>query len=109
MALTIAIQNRDGTPGVLGDVYMCVAKITFDNSYPTGGLALTAGTLKLPPEATLKYVNVTPATGYVFAFDYTSNKVLAYRSAASGAAMLEVTNGVDLSTIVARCFAIAGV
>jgi hypothetical protein len=56
-----------------------VVKFTFSDSYPTGGEALAPADFKLEY---LAFVFAHPSSGYQFSFDYTANKILAYRLAA---------------------------
>lgn len=52
--------------------------IAFDDSYPTGGEALTLSKL---PLKRVSNVLIETNSGYVFQYDYTNNKIIAYRSA----------------------------
>lgn len=94
MALTITKVNDF----VVGDRMCVIADVTFDSSYTTGGLSLTASNLGL---FSLDIVDATMARGSNdFAFDYTNNRLLAF----SGAS--EVTNATNLSTVTSRIMAI---
>jgi hypothetical protein len=80
--------------------------LTFDSSYPAGGLALKPSDVGLK---TIDQVIVAgparknDATSAVLAsYDHTNGKVLAFWSAGSGAAPTQVTATTDLSTYTAR-------
>lgn len=91
------------TDWVSGPKRHWVGKITFDSSYPTGGEALTASDFGLQ---VLEDLIINPTLGYVFHWDKTNAKVIAYRSAGSAAALAEVPDTTNLSTVGARAFAI---
>lgn len=91
MALTVTEIRKARANEAFENLY----KIAFDNSYTTGGLALTSAQLGFTgadPERVLVFA----AKGYSFFYDTTNKKVLAYT-----AANTEVANGVDLSVILA--------
>lgn len=105
MAMTVA--DTDGGPPSRvvgakipkGDV---VKTITFDSSYPTGGLSLTPAMLGL---ASVDKFEANPAGGYVFGYDYAGNKVLVYRSGAASAVFAEETATTNLATLSTRVWA----
>lgn len=113
MALTISIKNKNGFADVAGDFWVAVADVTFDSSYPTGGESLVASDFKLPTQASIIYLNATSVGGYVFSYDFTNKKLLAYRqkdpAAAGGAdiALPEVADTTSLSTVVTRVLVLA--
>lgn len=93
MALTLAPKHEY----VVGDRLELVIDITFDNSYPTGGLALTPANLGFTE---LDVVNATPDTaGHTFPYDYTNQKLMAF----SGGS--QVANTTDLHTTTTRVVA----
>lgn len=98
MALTIAGVKRT----LMANKRRHQALITFDSSYTTGGMSLTARNLGMFKVENLR---ADPQSGYVFAYDATNKKVLAYRTkdpANAGGAdivMQEVANAVNLSAI----------
>jgi hypothetical protein len=73
--------------------------LAFDNSYPTGGEAVSFG---FTPDV----VVVAPMDGYVFAWDSANGKVLAYEAGADGAALDEVANETDLSAVTTHYIAL---
>jgi hypothetical protein len=65
--------------------------ITFDDSYPTGGESLDLSTKM----ADLNVVFIEPTGGYVFTYDHSNKKVMAYYAdydAAGDGAMIEYAN-----------------
>lgn len=81
--------------------------ITFDNSYPTGGEAVTPGQFGL---TFLTDLSVEAEDGYVFQWNRSTSapKVLAYwvDTSVDGAPLAEVTATTDLSAAVVRYTAI---
>lgn len=94
MALTIT--NVDNSGLLNKRVVFC--DLAFDSSYPTGGEALVANTLGM---LDFHFVLIEPKAGYVFTFDRTNNKVMAYwtSNTADGEAMVEVTDSTDLAAV----------
>lgn len=96
MAATIDVIKTD-LQGTIRAVY---ANITLDSSYPTGGEAVDIGL------DTIHSAHLEPDDGYIFKYDYTNNKILAYYAdyddTADGA-LIEVAAAVDLSNVVIRC------
>lgn len=86
-----------------------VVQVTFDNSYTTNGMPFTAADANLK---NILWCSVAPAGGYVFEYDYTNSKIIAYRQkdpAAAGGADIplpQVANGIDLSLIITRAHVI---
>jgi hypothetical protein len=77
------------------------ARVSLDNSYPTGGYAITPGQLGL---SSIDFVIANDRLGYSFDWDYANNKLLVYRgdnANASPAPGVQVSNGVDLSAVTA--------
>lgn len=107
MALTIAkVTNGDY---VVGNKKIRTRDITFDNSYATGGVALTASNVGLRQVvscATDGGAKNSAGTSLVpVRYDYTNSKLQAYRydGASAGKAFLEeVANAVDLSAFTVR-------
>lgn len=96
MALTVVEKFR----GAGGDRLLHVHKITFDSSYPTGGEPLTAADLGWSDNASL--LDVVALSGpYTFQYDAANAKILAYwvDTTVDGAAMAEVVNTTNLSTV----------
>lgn len=71
MAATVAVKKRTKVNGL----FAVIADVTFDDSYPEGGEAITANQLGLN---TLDLVMVAPAGGYIMEFDHTNKKIKAY-------------------------------
>ena len=93
MALTV---EQLGRTNVTGNRLTVALKITFDSSYPTGGEPLDLTTYV----ENIETVGIEVSGGYVFQYDRTNKKVLAYEAGADGAALDEVTNATNLSTVV---------
>lgn len=96
MALTVALSG-DWLESQ-GNKRAVVATIAFDASYPTGGESLTAANLGL---GVIDHVTIGAKSGYVFEYDYTNSKVIAYveEAVAAGGALLEVADTTDLATL----------
>lgn len=75
--LTLSGLTRESS-GSENKVY---GSLAFDSSYPTGGESLSLGSL---PLRTVSNVIIEPSAGYVFTYDYTNNKILAYRASPAG-------------------------
>lgn len=90
--------NLDRRNHSIGNCRETCVDITLDNSYPTGGYALTPAQLQV--DWLLHYVHAMPTTtGHVFAYNYATSKLMAF-SAGS-----EVANTTDLSAVVVRVVA----
>lgn len=74
--MALAITNQKSS--VFGNKRTSTFDVAFDSSYPTGGEALSLGTLGL---SEVDIVLISQKSGYILEYDYTNNKVLAYRSA----------------------------
>ena len=97
MALTVSVLDDN----VVGARRRKVLSVTFDDSYPTGGESLTPADAGL---VSFTHVSAEPADGYVFEFDHTNEKVIAYwvDTTTDGAPMAQVANTTDLATVVSR-------
>lgn len=71
MPASVTIKKR----GKFGNGFVVVADVTFDDSYPTGGEALTAQQFGL---TVLDFVLPSPASGYLFEFDHANKKLKAF-------------------------------
>lgn len=94
MALTTAGQKGQNINSKVR-----VVRVTFDNSYPTGGEAVT------PSQLGFKNVhNIIPGVstnGYVVTYDKANAKLKVFRGgAAVSTPFAEVPNATDLSTVV---------
>lgn len=107
MAFTITLKEDQGLLDKCGHGYKLITgTLLFSASYPTGGEAMDLS--KYFPNAT-HIVFIEPKAGYLFIYDYTNKKVLAYWTPAGHTAVFaEITNATDLSTTCAdvRFFAI---
>src|SRR4051812_20868035 len=74
-----------------------ITTLNLDNSYPTGGYALTPQTLGVGLNA--DWVMAQPKSGYVFEWIPSTQKLLVRWSGAAGAIDPEVTNATDLSAV----------
>lgn len=72
MALTIDSFTRT----VFGNKRAVICNVDFDDSYPTGGESLTPTNLGLRK---IDWLEAQPTGGYVFQYDYTNQKLLAYQ------------------------------
>ena len=93
MALTV---EQLGRTNVTGNRLTVALKITFDDSYPTGGEALDLTTYV----NNIETVMVETSGGFVFGYDRTNKKLKAFEAGADGDALDEVDNATDLSTTV---------
>jgi hypothetical protein len=100
MALTVANTETGVYARAKGDEYETRKTIAFDSSYPTGGEPLTKGDLGFSAAPTV--VEIEPKSGYVFEYDFTNEKILAYygdNNNASDGPLIEVPNATNLATI----------
>ncbi len=93
MAATVARNASFQT--VVGDLRVAQADVTFDTSYPTGGLAVTAAQLGLTNVYAAVAQVKTAGVGSVTAvsYDVANAKLLAFTAAA------QVANATDLSAV----------
>lgn len=112
MALTV---TRTAFPGAgdrisLGDRWLRIVSIAFDNSYPTNGEPLTFADLGFS-DAPDVVVCIGGHKGYSFDYDATNQKVLVYwgdNNNASDGPAVEVANTTDISAITAAKFLVIG-
>ncbi|MBU7006306.1 hypothetical protein [Phosphitispora fastidiosa] len=71
MAASVVVKKRNK----FGNGYAVTADVTLDDSYPTGGEALTAKQFGL---AVLNFILPSPAAGYIFEFDHDNSKLKAF-------------------------------
>lgn len=104
-AVVTDVDAGSGIPisGGLAGYKQVVKDFTFDNSYPTGGLACTPAMFGF---ASFLYVSAEPKGGRVFSMDYVNSKLQAYQDAGAAAALAEVPNATNLSTVTTRVTAI---
>lgn len=84
MAVTVTQKARHK----FGNGYQIVSDVVLDNSYPTGGEAITAQQFGL---TVLEFVLPSPSGGYLFEFDHTNSKLKAFNPRAAIANTLAVT------------------
>jgi hypothetical protein len=85
---------------------ICFGSIAFDSSYPTGGETVTG--IPFTPDVFL----ASPTSGYVFEYDATNNKLLAYYAdydAVADGALIQVADETDLSALTAVPFVAFGI
>lgn len=99
MAVSVSLLTPE--PYAVGGGYMEVlAEVTFDNSYPTGGEAVTANQFKL---GTILHMTCeTATTGVQPGFDRANSKIKLYwvDTTTDGAELAEVTAADDQSAAV---------
>lgn len=97
MALTISNDsNVDGwlMKHIKDDMKLVHATITFDNSYPTGGEAVTAANFGLSSIHTVIPYPTDQSGTYVAVWDGTNSKIKMMSALGT-----EVSNGTDLSSV----------
>ena len=84
---------------------MHVYKLAFDDSYPTGGEAIAAGDVGL---TRIDDAIIAPTDGYVFSWDRTNGKILAYwvDTTTDGAKMAQVVDTTDINANLTAVLAI---
>jgi hypothetical protein len=100
MALTLSVVKRN----VNGATREAIVDVTFDASYPTGGLSFVASDIDPSAAAALAFdwvaagSRTVPGSNY-FYYDYTNKKLMAFVITTG----VEVGNGVSLATAIVRC------
>jgi len=105
MAVAITQPAKQRRVNLNGGRTFDIFAVAFDSSYPTGGESLTAANLDLD---SIELVLAPPSGGYVFQYDYTAHKLMAYYGnydAADGP-LIEVPDTTNLSTISTRILVI---
>lgn len=69
--------------------------------YATNGVAVTPGLFGLGTQLLDVYLDFATG-GYIYAFDRANSKIKAFQNAGAAGPLVEVGNGVDLTTNVAR-------
>lgn len=102
--LNVASKYENG-PIAVGDRWKNLVTFDFDH-YATNGCSLTASDLGFASTTDPEFDVIIPSkNGYVFHYDHTNSKVLAYYQtdpAATGGAnvaLIEVSNNADLSSV----------
>jgi hypothetical protein len=92
LAATVTTNKRTKMLGM----YVIVADVQLDASYPTGGYALAPATFGL---TTYDFVLPAACKGYDIEFNHATNKLMAYNNA------VEVTAATSLATLKVRLLA----
>jgi hypothetical protein len=111
MALSVSTGTNPGRngPNVMGQRKTAVLRLTFDSSYPTGGEAITFKQYVDFTPTQVYFSQRAPLTGaYQFVYDHSALKVMVFwvDTTVDGAAMAEVANTTNLSTLVVDCILI---
>jgi len=102
LAATVTIKDKFK----LGNGFVVIADVAFDNSYPTGGEEVLPEKFGINA---LDFVQAAPSSGYVFQYDHTNKKLLAYYAdydAVADGALIQVPDTTNLSAIITRVMAI---
>lgn len=95
----LASTSRISGPYTTGDRWVTVTSVNL-GTYATGGFNLSRATLGFASTADPEFdVDARSAGGYVFSYDHTNSKLLAYRQTAATSALIEVPNTTDLSSV----------
>lgn len=104
MALTIT-RAKDPTTSserrVIGDCRLITGEIQFDNSYPTGGEAITAAELGFDKSVFELFFNHDPAASRIPVYDKANGKIKLFTALST-----EAANASDQSTIKVRFLAV---
>lgn len=102
MAVTASLKKRMQA----GELQIRVVDLTLDNSYPTGGWAVTPQQLGLGLNGVVWFVMLPEINGFTFEWDYVNNKLKAFWGGGAGAANAQYTNaGAALNAVVIRILA----
>ena len=98
---TVTLDSLPDGHGVAGDVFIRRGTVNL-GTYATGGIAITRSDLSFA--VSVVDLDVRPTDGYVFTWDKTGGKILAYwvDTSVDGAPMAEVPDSTDLSGTDAR-------
>lgn len=91
--MSLTITNKEFS--VFGTKRVVFCDIAFDNSYPTGGEALTPNTLGL---SEAKFVSIAGSNGYLFEYDYTNSKIKALYPTSVTSAIGTVNHSLGFAT-----------
>ena len=94
MALTVAVTETT----TFGNKKVKIGTIDFDDSYPTGGEELLPGTLGMER---IDFIQINAdGDGYLFEYDYSASKVVAYVSGGTaGVVLAEDANQTNMSGV----------
>ena len=98
--MSVTVTNKSLTPHTLGGLLSMgsrvkIVSLAFDDSYPTGGEAVSLG---FTPDIVL----IESVAGYIFKWDYTNAKILAYYAdydAVADGVLIQVANATNLSAL----------
>jgi hypothetical protein len=93
MAASVVLDSKT----VMGNQRVRVFSLTLDNSYPTGGYAISTDQLDLP-NGIVRYLNAS-VPGYSANWNYSTGKLQLFRQTAATSALIEVANAVDVSAV----------
>ena len=97
MAVSVTVNRTDSVGRYTKYV---TGTITFDSSYPTGGEPLSNSDVQLSSK--VDFLQASSVDGYIFEYDYTNSKVVAYlpnSDATAPSVAKEVANTTDLSSV----------
>lgn len=104
MALTVAIQDPPIFSEFGGQKGFKRARVTFDASYPTGGLAITAANVGLSTIDTMQITVTTPSaatTSDQVVWNSATGKLMVFASnGAAPAQLVEMANATSLASLV---------
>ena len=97
--MALVVDNIKQTIGGAGSKNTVVCDVDFDSVYPTGGEAFSPSLFGWD---SFDNVMAMPHLGFVFDYDYSGELLLAYYAdynAIADSALIQVANGVNLSTL----------
>lgn len=96
MAATIALVHSEVPNSHMSNARVVMIAMTPDNSYPTGGYSMPAGSFGLTQiyqvHCSVRGSTTAANAGYVAAYDYTNAKVQLFRQSAATGPLTEVNN-----------------
>jgi hypothetical protein len=105
MALTVSTGTNPGRngPNVMGQRKTAVLRLSFDDSYPTGGEAIAFSQyVDFTPDMVFVSQRLPVDVAYVFTYDHAGQLLQAFwvDTSVDGAALAEVADETDLSAVV---------
>lgn len=110
--MAMAVYDVTGKPAapLVGDRVLKIVRLTMDTDYADGGYSLDEDDLGL---AEIDQVLIPPAGGFVFTYEYDTNKVKAWwgnNDAGADSALVQVPDGENtLDTVAVRALVIGSV